>query len=142
MANEFAVDLVFKSKGLDQLGQFNQRVQRLEAASKKAQDGLEGATNQIVKTNRAATRATSAVGGLSGAFTKLASAIGGAALAQKTFSAGINRVESNRRIRLVSAAYGENAELAQAAADSAKKFGLSQTEANSALADTYARLRP
>ena len=142
MATEFAVDLVFKSKGLDELGQFNKRVQRLEAASKKAQGGLDSAANQIVRTGRAADKASGSVGGLAGAFGKLAASIGAAALAQKAFSSGVNRIESERRIRLVSKAYGENALLASAASDAAKKFGISQTEANQALADTYARLRP
>ena len=85
-----------------------------------------------------AKRASKSLGGLKGAIGGLA--IGFAAV--QAAQAGIARAESERRIKFLARSYGEMAELQAAATASAEKFGLSQTEANNALANTYARLRP
>jgi tape measure domain-containing protein len=71
--------------------------------------------------------------------------IGKAAIAFAAFRAvqtGIQRVESERRIKLLGERFGEYAQLQDAATQAAQKFKLSQTEANQALANTFARLRP
>lgn len=60
----------------------------------------------------------------------------------KATQVGIRRVESERRIKLLARSYGEVAALQAAAAASAERFNISQTEANQALANSYARLRP
>lgn len=62
--------------------------------------------------------------------------------AQSALQAGIDRVESERRITLLARSYGEVEQLSAAAAAAASKFGESQTAANQALANAYARLRP
>ena len=67
-------------------------------------------------------------------------AIGFAAV--KSAQAGIARAESVRRIQFLGQAYGESAQLQAAATAASEKFGLSQTEANKALANVFARLRP
>ena len=63
-------------------------------------------------------------------------------LAYKAIQVGISRVESERRLKLLARGYGEVAELQAAAGTAASKFNLSQTEANQAIANAYARLRP
>lgn len=63
-------------------------------------------------------------------------------LAFGAVNTGIARVESERRIKALGRAYGESAQLQDIATASAKKFGLSQTEANQGLALAFARLRP
>ena len=71
--------------------------------------------------------------------------IGKAAIAFAAFRAaqvGIQRAESERRIKLLGQRFGEYAQLQNAATQAAKKFNLSQTEANEALANAFARLRP
>ena len=71
--------------------------------------------------------------------------IGKAAIAFAAFRAtqtGIERIESERRIKLLGEQFGEYAQLQDAATQAAQKFKLSQTEANQALADAFARLRP
>ena len=71
--------------------------------------------------------------------------IGKAAIAFAAFRAvqtGVQRVESERRIKLLGQRFGEYAGLQNAATQAAKKFNLSQTEANQALANAFARLRP
>ena len=71
--------------------------------------------------------------------------IGKAAIAFAAFRAtqtGIQRIESERRIKLLGEQFGEYAQLQDAATQAAQKFKLSQTEANQALANAFARLRP
>ena len=71
--------------------------------------------------------------------------IGKAAIAFAAFRAvqtGVQRVESERRIKLLGERFGEYAQLQDAATQAAQKFKLSQTEANQALANAFARLRP
>lgn len=63
-------------------------------------------------------------------------------LAFASVNTGIARIESERRIKALGRAYGESAQLQDIATASAKKFGLSQTEANQGLALAFARLRP
>jgi len=63
-------------------------------------------------------------------------------VAFKSVQTGIARLESERRIQLLGKRFGEVAGLQNAAAQAAKKFKLSQTEANQSLANAFARLRP
>jgi tape measure domain-containing protein len=73
---------------------------------------------------------------------KLALAYAAVRGAQSALQAGIDRIESERRIASLARSYGEVEQLSAAAAASASKFGESQTTANQALANAYARLRP
>ena len=95
----------------------------------------KSAANGIRLTGRAAAGATRGVKSLSSALGQVALAFGGIATAASLFNTAINREESERRIKLVASAYGEAAGLADAAGRAAKKFGISQTEANLAIAD-------
>jgi tape measure domain-containing protein len=63
-------------------------------------------------------------------------------VAFKSVQTGIARLESERRIQLLGKQFGEVAGLQNAAAQAAKKFKLSQTEANQSIANAFARLRP
>ena len=56
--------------------------------------------------------------------------------------AGIARDESERRLRLLTQAFGETEQAQEAARRAADKFNLSQTEANVQLSRLIARLRP
>ena len=62
--------------------------------------------------------------------------------AYKAIQVGISRVESERRLKLLARGYGEVAELQAAAGAAARKFNLSQTEANEGIGNAFARLRP
>ena len=136
MSTQFSVDLVFKSQ-TRQLNDIQRKLQQLEANLNKLNKGQpfkpieDGARSADVK-----------VGGLVKTLGKLALAYGALKAGQAAISAGISRIESERRIQFLAQSYGEAAQLAQAAANAARKFGVSQTEANEALATTYARLRP
>lgn len=62
--------------------------------------------------------------------------------AYKAIQVGISRVESERRLKLLARGYGEVAELQAAAGAAARKFNISQTEANEGIGNAFARLRP
>ena len=62
--------------------------------------------------------------------------------AVNTAQAGIARDESERRLRLLTQAFGETEQAQEAARRAADKFNLSQTEANVQLSRLIARLRP
>jgi tape measure domain-containing protein len=63
-------------------------------------------------------------------------------VAQSAFRAGIARIESERRLDFLSRGYDSLAKVQEAAAESAERFGLSQTQANTQFAQIYGRLRP
>ena len=136
MATQFAVDLVFKSQ-TKSLNDIQRKLQQLEANLNKLNKG-----QPFKPIEDGAGRAGVKVNGLVKTLGKLALAYGALRAGQAAISAGIDRIESERRIQFLAQSYGEAAQLAQAAANAARKFGVSQTEANEALATTYARLRP
>jgi len=91
------------------------------------------------------TAAKAAAGNFDGLAKKaagLAAAYIGLNAAQNAVRQGIQRIESERRIEFLAKGYGEVAALQDAATKAAKRFGTGQTEANRALADVFARLRP
>ena len=102
----------------------------------------KSAANGIRLTGRAASGASRGMNTLSRSLGQVALAFGSITTAAALFNTTINREESERRIKLVAGAYGEAAQLADAAGRAAKKFGIGQTEANLAIADTFARLKP
>ena len=61
---------------------------------------------------------------------------------QKVTSAAFERAGSEQRIKALSSAYGEQTQVLALASEASRKFGLTQTEASSAIGDVYARLRP
>ena len=135
MSTSFGIDLVFRSQGGGKIRELSNQLQGIERGGRGAQQTLDGTSRSMRNVNTAASSAVGAVG-------RLAAAFGGLALAQKGLQAGIGRIESERRIQFLAKGYGEAKQLADAASVAARKFGVSQTEANEALATTYARLRP
>lgn len=125
-----------QSKKVEQALKKNQRAARdVEAAFQRM--GRKGIRSfRDLEANAA--RLGNRMGGLRGT-------IGKAAIAFAAFRAaqtGVQRVESERRIKLLGQRFGEYAQLQNAATQAAQKFNLSQTEANQALANAFARLRP
>jgi tape measure domain-containing protein len=78
------------------------------------------------------------MGGLRGNLAK--ATIGFAAF--KSVQEGIRRIDSERRLRLLTQRFGETAQAQEIARKAAEKFNLSQTEANVQLSRLIARLRP
>ena len=120
---------------------------------KKSVDATQGA---FTRTGQAATssasRASSAyrnlgtevsgvnktVRGLRNAF----AALGGAVTASGILQTGIDAIEAERRIKLLTMSTGESAEALALASRAASRFGLSSTEANEGIARLLARLKP
>ena len=125
-----------QSKKVEQALKKNQRAARdVEAAFQRM--GRKGIRSfRDLESNAA--RLGKRMGGLRGAIGK--AVIGFAAC--KAGQAAIGRIESVRRLNRLGGAYGEFAELQDAATKAAKTFGLSQTEANQQFSQIYARLRP
>ena len=92
--------------------------------------------------NGAADQAKSSNNGLGASLRRLAVGFGIARAGQQALQAGIQRDESERRLRLLTRRFGETAEAQEAAQRAAEKFNLSQTEANTQLSRLIARLRP
>ena len=139
---ETRLKVVLETTGQGKLKAARKDSDQLAKALGKVGVQSKSAANGIRLTGRAAAGASRGVKGLTATIGQLALALGGIAAAANVFNTSINREESERRIKLVAAAYGEAAGLAEAAGRAAKKFGIGQTEANLAIADTFARLKP
>jgi len=72
----------------------------------------------------------------------LAKAYASLRIVQDALNVTVQRVESERRLMLLSQGFDDLASVTEAAAAAADKFGLSQTQANKDFAQVYARLRP
>ena len=160
---ETKLQLVVSTKGTKTVDGLTSSLKTAESQAGKTQQSLSGlsastskasaANNRVARTSRnaasgiqkqgkAAKRAGSATKGLIASVGKLALAYASLKTAQAAIQTGIRRAESERRIKFLAREYGEVEQLQNAATASAKKFGISQTEANQAIATTYARLRP
>lgn len=140
---ESQIELIVNAvKALNPLRKVEQSTKKVEQAVEDVNKDLDKQSSKFDQAGKSASRASSS-------FDKLAKNAGRLAAAYLTFNAaqnalreGINRIESERRIESLAKSYGEVAQLQAAATQSAKKFGLGQTEANKALGDVFARLRP
>ena len=125
-----------QSEQVDQALKKTQRAARnVEAAFQKM--GRNGIRN-IRDLEANAAKLGKRMSGLRGTIAKVAIGFAAFSAAQT----GIQRAESERRIKFLAESYGEVAQLQDAATKAAKRFGTGQTEANRALADVFARLRP
>ena len=111
----------------------------LDAIKAKVKD-LNGSFDQVQA------KSAGAGGSLGGAFAKalgpLLSLTAAAAAFQKVTSAAFDRASAEQRIKALSSAYGEQAQVLALASEASRKFGITQTEASTAIADIYGRLRP
>ena len=127
--------IVNAAKAINPLRKVEQQSKKLEQAFNKLQ---RKSKSSFASVGRDAKKAVSAM-------TDVKNVIAGAAVgfaAFKAGQAGIARAESIRRLEFLAKGYGEVEQAQEAAAKAAKKFGISQTEANAAFANIFARLRP
>ena len=126
MALDMTTALTIRAKvdGLNQIDGLNKALGRSAEESKKAQTGFSG-----LKT---------ALAGLTGA---IASA-GIGQLAKSLGEAGLEGQRIEKRIANLAGPFGETSRVMGLAANAAKQFGLSNTQAQTAIADLYGRLRP
>jgi tape measure domain-containing protein len=119
-----------------------QRLDKTNETTRKVAQGFQYMGNRA---KRALRDAESSAGRLGKRMSGLRVTVAKVAIGFAAFSsaqAGLARAESERRIRLLAESYGEVSELQEAAAAAADKFKLSQTEANQAIGNAFARLRP
>ena len=149
MANDVTLLIKLNDQVSRQLSKIRQGAKGLEKAfdkNGKAARNLEAAFQRMgrkgirsfrdLESNAA--RLGKRMSGLRGNIAKA----GVAFAAFRAVQAGIARAESERRLKLLGQRFGEVGQLQGAAAAAARKFNLSQTEANQSLADAFARLRP
>lgn len=145
-----SVELIVEAvKAINPLRQVKRHSEKVSQALKKNQKSVKRVEAAFVLFGRKganalrdlegnAARLGKRMSGLRGNIAKVAIAFAGFKSAQT----GIARIESERRIELLGKQFGEVAELQGVAAQAAQKFKLSQTEANQAIANAFARLRP
>ena len=109
---------------------------------KKLGAEIEKYETRLRSASSTADKAKSSNNGLGASLRKLAVGFGVARAGQRALQAGIQRDESERRLRLLTQRFGETAQAQEAAQRAAEKFNLSQTEANVQLSRLIARLRP
>ena len=118
------------------------RSKEVDKAVRDMNGRLSDSRGRFVAAGNDASKASNQFAGLASGALKLAAAYATLSAAQSAVGAGIKRIESERRIEFLAKQYGEVDQLARAAAKASERFGLSQTSANKALADVFARLRP
>ena len=109
---------------------------------KKLGAEIEKYETRLRSASSTADKAKSSNNGLGASLRKLAVGFGVARAGQRALQAGIQRDESERRLRLLTQRFGETAQAQEAAQRAAERFNLSQTEANVQLSRLIARLRP
>lgn len=117
-----------------------QKLREVQQAAQQTQKALEGiAGSSAAQPFRAASSSASELIGVLG---RLSAAYLGLRTAQQAVQAGIQREESERRLKFLAQGYGEVAQAQELAAKAGKQFGLSTTESNQQFAQLYGRLRP
>lgn len=118
--------------------------------AKNAQSVLDAIKSKVEALNGSFKKVESASSGIGGKLgSALSSAIGpllsltaAAAAFQKVTAVAFERANAEQRIKALSSAYDEQTQLLALASEASRKFSLTQTEASSAIADVYGRLRP
>ena len=145
-----SVELIVEAaKAINPLRKVEQQSKKVDQALKKSQKSARDVEAAFQRMGRKSiksvrdletnvSRLSKSMGGLRAVAAKVAIGFTGF----KAVQAAIGREESIRRINRLGSAYGEVADLQNAATKAAETFGLSQTEANQQFSQIYARLRP
>ena len=134
--------IVSAAKAINPLRKVEAATKRVEAAFNKAQSAIRKIAQKLRGAGRDAQQTSKAFDSLASSVKSAAIGYASFATAQSIVNAAISRTESERRIKALAKGYGEVEALSQAAANASVNFGQSQTTANKALANVYARLRP
>ncbi len=121
------------SKAYQRLGADIDRLQaKLRAASAVPAGGAAGGGGALA-----------GLQALPGKLAAIAAATAGLVVVTRSIvDTGVAAVESERRLRSLSAGFDDFTQVQFAASEAARKFGITQTEANREFAQIYARLRP
>jgi tape measure domain-containing protein len=136
------VDIVVKTTGGQKLKQLDNSLKGTAANAVQASTGLDRTSKAASKAGNSAAAASSGFGKLAKGITAAASAIAAFQVGKQIAQVAIDSVEAQRRLKFLSAEFGEVQGAQLAAARVADKFGLSQREAAKSFSQIYARLRP
>lgn len=142
MAESIVKLIVDATQGVRSLGRFKKATGEVEEGVRDVNGRLRDAKGRFIGAGEGAQQASGSFKSLGGTLSKVAAAYGTFAAAQSAVRAGIQRIESERRLQSLAKGYGEVAALSNAATQASQRFGVSQTTANKAIAQVYARLRP
>lgn len=142
---QYSVDIVARALGGNQVDQLAKSFQGVEQAAVKSQKGIDGAANNIRSIKPAAQAAATGMQGLGaaiqaalGPLLAVSTALG---VLKKGIDTAFERGAAEQKLKNFTDSAGEYSAALAVAADSANKFGMSQTEATTALADVYSRLK-
>jgi tape measure domain-containing protein len=134
--------IVDAANAINPLKQVAKETKKVEEGVRDVNGRLRDAKGGFIGAGEGAQQASGSFKSLAGNLLKVAAAYGTLAAAQSVVRAGIQRTESERRLQSLAKGYGEVAALSNAATQASQRFGVSQTTANKAIAQVYARLRP
>lgn len=142
---QYSVDIVAKALGGAQVDNLAKSFREVDKAAATAQSKVNGATNNIRGFGSAAGAAKGNVGGLGAAIAgilgPIATATAALALLQKGLSTAFERGAAEQKLKNFTSGTEEYSAALALAANSSSKFGISQTQATTALADVYSRLK-
>ena len=145
MAAQYGIDLVVRALGGPAISQVAGELKKVETAAKAAQGSIDGAANNIRSFGAASQAATGAVGGLgtavSAALGPLLSVAAALAAVKQALDVAFERGAAEQKLKNFTDSTAEYEAAVAVAAQAAQRFGLSQTEASTALADVYGRLK-
>lgn len=132
-------------KGLAALNRLEQQLNKINTGASKVQGKVPQAANNIrafgAASNVGATAAKGLGTAIAGMLGPIATVTGAIALLNKSINTAFERQAAEQKIRNFTDSIGEYNAAIALAADSAQKFGLSQTEATAAIGDVYSRLK-
>lgn len=142
---QYSVDIVAKALGGAQVDKLADSFRGVDRAAAQAQKGADGATNGIRALRPAAGAAATGMQGLGAAIQAALGPILAVSTALAVLKKGIDtafeRGAAEQKLRNFTDSAGEYSAALALAADSSRKFGISQTEATTALGDVYSRLK-
>ena len=141
---QFAVDLVFKTQGSNQLKAATGNVKKLQDAAKKAQGSVNQASNNIRKFGQSSTAASAGSNKLATSLkamvVQLAAVTAATVGVQQSLSAAFERGNAEKRLQNLTSGTAEYEQALRLARIAAADFGVTQTQATQALGDVYSRL--
>jgi tape measure domain-containing protein len=142
---QYSVDIVAKALGGAEIDKLAKSFRSVDQAAVKTQKGADGAANGIRALRPAAGEAATGMQGLGAAIQAALGPILAVSTALAVLKKGIDtafeRGAAEQKIRNFTDSAGEYSAALAVASDSARKFGISQTEATAALGDVYGRLK-
>ena len=145
----YSVNIIARTQGQRSIEKLNKSSKRLEAQTRLLNRRFQRGSgiskkfgNSLVNVGKKADKLSNSLRKSAGSLKGLVAQLAIAAAVQKSFTVGLDRDTSERRLAALARGYNEIALAQQAALRIAQQFNISQTQANKEFATAYARLRP